>query len=799
MQITISTGKTRKEKRWKIKTTTWDKLVTKLRTTQRTAETVSTYFSATKERKAEIKDVGGFVGGAVEGGRRIRGSVKKRSLITLDLDYALPDVWDDFTLLFGCAAVMYSTHSHTTDKPRYRLVIPLNREVGTEEYEAIARKVASDIGIDQFDDSSFQVERLMYFPSTSKDGEYVFHEQSGEALNADSILAEYRDWRDMSQWAVSSRVGNLIVKQMKKKGEPTEKPGAVGIFCQAYTIKEAIEAFLSDIYVPCGNDENRYTYAKGTSAGGLVIYEDKFAYSHHATDPAGEQMCNAFDLVRIHLFGDIDDDITEATPINKYPSFKEMESFTYKDEKVQHVRNEAIINGLRNDFEDIYEEEENNEDFDWLNNLQYDRNNNPKSCAENILLVLHNGKGLKDNIRWNDFTDKIEIINSLPWRKKNYEEDTEWRNTDDSGLRVYFDLNFHIKSKDLIIDCLVQAAKDNHYHPIKNYLKGLKWDGVKRAETLLIDYLGAEDTSLNRSITRKFLTAAISRVFRPGCKFDYVTVIKGMQGIGKSTLLAKLAGKWFNDSIITLQGKDAMEMLQGAWIIELGELQAIKRSEIENTKAFLSRQVDNYRPAYGRATESHPRQCVFFATTNEETFLKGSDGNRRFWTVSCVNTPTKDIFSFSEEDRDQIWAEAMGYYKNKEKLYLDKESETLMREIQAEYNEDVNDVRVGIIEEYLNKKLPPDWNSLSLDARTCYLADEDAIESRGTYLRDCVCLAEIMVECFHERIDEHNKFKAKDYANLMKKVKGWERKLTTMRFSFYGTQKYYKRITTEDI
>ncbi len=795
MQITISVGKSRKEKRWRTKNTTWEKLVTKLRSTQRTAETVSTYFAATKERKAEIKDVGGFVGGAVEGGRRIRGSVKKRTLITLDLDYALPDVWEDFTLLFGCAAAMYSTHSHTAEKPRYRLVIPLDREVEAEEYEAIARKVASDIGIDQFDDSSFQVERLMYFPSTSKDGEYVFHEQDGQALCADKILSEYRDWHDISQWAVSSRVNNIIVKQMKKKGEPTEKLGAVGIFCQAYTIKECISAFLSDIYIPCEHDENRYTYAKGTSAGGLVVYEDKFAYSHHATDPAGEQMCNAFDLVRIHLFGEIDDDVTEATPINKYPSFKEMENFAYKDEKVQTVRNESIIQGLRNDFEDVLEDESENENFDWLNDLQYDRNNNPKSCAENILLVLRNGKGLKDNIRWNDFTDKIEIINNLPWRKKNYEEDTEWRNTDDSGLRVYFDLNFHIKSKDLIIDCLVQAAKDNHYHPIKNYLKSLQWDGVSRAETILIDYLGAEDTELNRAITRKFLAAAINRVFRPGCKFDYVTVIKGMQGIGKSTLLAKLAGKWFNDSIITLQGKDAMEMLQGAWIIELGELQAIKRSEIENTKAFLSRQIDNYRPAYGRATESHPRQCIFFATTNEETFLKGSDGNRRFWTVSCVNAPTKDIFTFSDNDRDQIWAEAMGYYKSKEKLYLDKEKETAMREIQAEYNEDVNDVRVGIIEEYLNKKLPPDWNNLSLDARTCYLADEDAIENRGVYLRDTVCLAEIMVECFHERIDEHNKFKAKDYANLMKKVKGWERKLTTMRFSFYGTQKYYKRIT----
>lgn len=793
MDITISTGKSRKEKRWKIKNTTWEKLVEKLSITQRTAETVSTYFTATKERKAEIKDVGGFVGGAVEGGRRVRGSVKARTLITLDLDYADPLVWEDFTLIFDCAAVLYSTHSHTEEKPRYRLVMPLDREVNPEEYEATARRVAANIGIDQFDDSSFQVERLMYFPSTSKDGEYVFHEQKGEALCVDEVLAEYRDWHDISQWAVSSRVSSIIVKQMKKKGEPTEKPGAVGAFCQAYTITEAIDTFLSDIYISCNNDDKRYTYANGTSAGGLVVYEDKFAYSHHATDPAGEQLCNAFDLVRIHKFGELDEDTREDTPINKLPSYKEMEEFAYKDNKVRAVRNDAIIQGLHNDFGELYEDCE-EENTDWLNELKYDKSNNIQNSAENVLLIFRNAKGLKDNIRWNDFTSKIEIINDLPWRKKGLENDIEWRNTDDSGIRVYFDLYFRIKGRDLITDCLTQIAKDNHYHPIKDYLLHNTWDGTPRAETLLIDYLGAEDTLLTRAVTRKFLAAAISRIFKPGCKFDYVTVIKGKQGIGKSTLLYRLAGKWFNDSIITLQGKDAMEMLQGAWIIELGELQAIKRSEIENTKAFLSRQTDNYRPAYGRTNESHPRQCVFFATTNEDTFLKGSDGNRRFWIISCTGQPVKDVFSITEDERAQIWAEAMVIYKNGERLCLTQEEEVIMRDNQAECNEDVNDVRIGVIEEYLNKKLPTDWNAMSTDARICYLADEEAVENRGTYLRDKVCVAELMAECFHERMDEHTRYKAKEYAQLMRKIQGWEYSTKIASFTIYGRQKYYMRI-----
>ena len=224
MKVTISTGKSRKETRWKIKTVEWEKLVEKLRCTFRTAETVAEYKAAPKERKSEIKDVGGFVGGAVEGGRRIKGSVKKRSLITLDMDYAEPDVWDD--IMLDCAMVMYSTHSHTPETPRFRLVIPLNREVNVEEYEAIARKVAERIGIDQFDDSSYQAERLMYFPSTSKDGEYIFEYSEGDPLNADEVLATYRDWRDISQWAVSSRVEGVIHREMKKKD--TAMAGSAG-------------------------------------------------------------------------------------------------------------------------------------------------------------------------------------------------------------------------------------------------------------------------------------------------------------------------------------------------------------------------------------------------------------------------------------------------------------------------------------------------------------------------------------------------------------------------------------------
>lgn len=797
MKITISIGRYRRETRWRIKTIEWDALVKKLSQTVRTPETQAEYRSMDKDRKAEIKDVGGFVGGAVEGGRRVKGSVKMRSIITLDMDYAIKGIWDDITLDYSCAMCMYSTHSHTPNNPRYRLIIPLDREVNADEYEAISRKVAEGIGIDLFDDSTYQCERLMYWSSTSKDGEFVFEEQKGKPLCADAVLSEYRDWKDVSQWATSSRVGAVIKKQMRKKGEPTERPGIVGTFCRAYTVTEAIEAYLSDIYKPVANDDNRYTFIAGTSSGGLVVYEDKFAYSHHATDPAGEQMCNAFDLVRIHLFGDMDADVAEGTPISRYPSFLEMEAKAKTDAKVKAEQRTLVEQRLQSDFGDLYDTIEDDEAIDesWMDELERDKSGNIRSTSANIVLILENARGLKGNLRRNDFTQMDEVCKPLPWRKVTPPYTNEWGNDDDARLRVYLERYYGIKGKEIILNCFTEVVTLHRYHPIRDYLTSLKWDGEERAEKLLIDYLGADDTDLTRAVTRKFLAAAVARVFRPGCKFDYVTVLQGAEGIGKSTLLRNIASpKWFNDSMSDLSGKDAMELLQGSWLIEMGELNAIKRSEVESVKAFISRQIDSYRPAYGRTRENHPRQCVFFATTNEKAFLKGNDGNRRFWVIHCKPEHPKSAFDIDAEIRDQIWAEAVEIYKSGEPLFLSPMLEAEMRKTQESYNEIMLDGRAGIIQDFLNKKLPPDWCQMSADQKTIYLADDEAIEAKGTYLRDRVCAIEIMVECFNERIDSKCAAKVREYNNLLARLEGWERSAKAIRFNNYGVQRGFVRV-----
>ena len=178
----LATGRSRKEKKWKNQEISWQELVKNLSETHSTYETCVEYRAMNKDKQDAIKDIGGFVGGALKDGRRLNGNVISRSMLTLDLDFADKDFWDDLIMLNDFACCVYSTHKHTAEKPRLRLIIPLSRDVSAEEYEAIARRVAGDIGIDQFDDTTFQPARLMYWPSTSQDGVYQFEHQEGEWL-----------------------------------------------------------------------------------------------------------------------------------------------------------------------------------------------------------------------------------------------------------------------------------------------------------------------------------------------------------------------------------------------------------------------------------------------------------------------------------------------------------------------------------------------------------------------------------------------------------------------------------------
>lgn len=782
----IAFGRSRKETHWKNKELTWEELVKKLSKTHKTAETLAEYATAHKDRQDEIKDIGGFVGGFITGGRRLKTSILHRQLITLDIDFGDKNVWDIITLCFNEAAVLYSTHKHAPERPRLRLIMPLDRPVRPDEYQAISRKIAGILDIEIFDPTTFEPHRLMYWPSTSKDGEYLFEHQDGPWLNADKILQSYQDWTDESQWPISVKVDKAINREIKKQGDPLEKPGVLGAFCRARTIQETIEEYLSDEYAPAGED--RYSYILGSTTAGLKIYEDKFAYSHHGTDPTSGKLCNAFDLVRIHKFGLRDEDTSDNVPITKRPSFLAMLDLAVADDKVKLQLNEERMAGAEDDFSDV------EEDPEWATRLDVDRKGNIYPTIMNISIILENDPALKNCFAIDDFIDRKVIIRDLPWRKIG--ECPYIRDEDEMNLYKYMEQHYSITTKTNIEIAFATHLDGRRYHPVREYLNGLKWDGKKRLDTLFIDYIGAENTEYIREVTRKSLIAAVARIFVPGIKFDYVPTFTGKEGIGKSTLIKKLGSKWFSDSFSFVMLKNevrAYEQIRGCWLIEIGELTGMRKAELEGIKHFLAKSEDTYRKAFGHNLQTYKRQCVFFGSTNEREFLRDTTGNRRFWPIeTMMQIPTKDIWEdLTPEEVDQVWAEAVTYFRNGESIHLSSRIELLAKEKQGQHLE--TDERIGIVADYLERKLPDDWNTYTIPERVGYIMKDDPSQVDGDNLRLKVSAMEIWVEAFGKNKSEITQQHARIIHGIMRNMKGWKEYNGKARFGIYGVTKGYYR------
>jgi len=790
--LAIAIGRSRKETLWKNREIKWSELVHKLSETTRTRETVAEYKKLAKSVQDDIKDVGGFVGGTLKGGRRKADSVNWRQLLTLDADYADNRLWDTIVMVMDYAVAMYSTHKHTPEAPRVRLVIPLSRPVTPDEYPAVARRVAADLGIDLFDDSTYEPCRLMYWPSTSDDGEFLFEYQDAAWLNPDSILARYDNWRDPFSWPESSRAKQVRTKMAEKQGDPLEKPGLIGAFNRAFTVPEAIDKFLPDVYTSC-DLPGRYTYTAGSTAGGLVLYEDEhFAYSHHGTDPAGGKLCNAFDLVRIHKFGDLDEDVPEGHPSNRLPSYLAMMDLVGKEPAARVELASARTAEAAAEFG----KEEAEVDVSWRQQLEYTAKGNIVASIGNAVTILSNDHRLAGRIRFNEFASRYEIIKDLPWKKA----PSTWSDTDDASLRYYLEKAYGLVAPAKIADAVSVVLDRYKYHPVRDYLDGLTWDGQPRLDTLLADWIGVEqDTSYIHAVTRKALTAAVARVYKPGIKFDYMLVIRGPQGVGKSMLLKKLAGNWVQETMTTVEGKEACEQLRGYWIIEMGELSATRKADNEAIKLFLSRQTDTYRVPYGKRLSEFPRQCIFIGTTNSPTYLSDPSGNRRYWPVTVTGRdPLCGSWMDLHQDYvDQIWAEAVFRFRAGESLYLDDPAlaaEAMLQQAAVRKESE----KAGVIEAFLDRLLPENWPNMDLGERRNWLAGYDFEGAPvGKIQRDRVCVMEIWAECFGGDPGRIKRVEADEIHDVLMELPGWARhEKGTGKLYFgklYGHQRAYSR------
>lgn len=800
-QIHIAVCGSRFDRPFKNKTMRIGELAARLGRPTRTQETLSEYLHMSKPVQDDIKDVGGYVGGLLRDGVRSTRNVSNRSIVTLDLDNAGDSKLCDIMAAIadatpGAAYVVHSTHKHREGCCRLRYVGFLSRPVFSDEYQAVARKIASMSNIEWFDDTTYEPARLMYWPSVSMDADFVYVNtlEDGDAtlIDVDAVLATYGQddaWKDSTLWPTSSRQQTVILREMGRQQNPLEKGGLVGAFCRVYDIHSAVESYLSDIY---RRDGNRYTYLEGSTAKGVAVYgmdrDDTRAlwvYSNHATDPANGMLCNAFDICRVHKFGVMDDRSKPDTPTHKLPSYKAMLDFA---KGIKAVVVEEALTLFPDDGEDdhaetlfaemgVLKEEapktDEPRDDTWKIKLLRNKDNSVAGNFPNACEFIEHDENLSGLVWYNEFSGQLEHMKKRAW----CDEDT-------SSVRKYlagkYEITFSKNDTQDAIDYI--GFKKRNYHPVKEYLQSVNgtWDGVPRAERLWIDYLGEEDNAFTREAARCWLMAACTRIWEPGYKFDNVPVISGAQGAGKSTMCRVMAKGWFGE-LASFDDQKAVEQMRLCWIMELAEMAANNRHEIEEQKRFISAKSSRVRLAYRRNSAEYKRQCVFIGTTNQSEYLKDHTGNRRWWPLIC-HLPMIDTRRLKSE-MDQIWAEVMDLCADPDAT-TELSNEARVIAMSRQQDTMVTDSWEGIIAEWLS--LPANKHRYDQD----WSEAANALPGEaGMERRDRVCVQEIWQDCLGGRKTDLKKVDANRIGAIVDKLAEWNR-VSTCRFGVrFGRQK----------
>ena len=825
----IATGSGRKSIQWNTGPITVSGLYSRLEAPIRGVETLAQYLALSRGKQDDLKDVGGFVGGALKGPRRKADNVDYRDVVTLDLDTIPPFGTENVVSQvenLGCGFCIYSTRKHRQEAPRLRVIIPIDRSVTPDEYDAISRALAARIGIQMADPTTFESCRLMYWPSCCSDGEFVFRYKDAPLIGADQVLGSYTDWRNWNERPQVPGAATNYKKLAVKQGDPEEKPGMVGYFNRTYDVLAAMEKFLPGIYEPTDNDPDRYTYLEGSTTGGAIIYDGgKFLYSHHATDPCSDKLVNAFDLVRLHKFGQLDDNAQADTPVNRLPSFGAMCELAVGDPAVAALITQERRDTAMKDFSDLLgttfgpdaetpqtapvdaendadtaDAEASGETVDWTQRLERSpKSGEIKPTIDNVLIILENDPLLKGRFALNQFAGRGEVLGKLPWEASGKRR--MWSDTDSNGMYWYLEKVYRISGRGNIDAALDIHAATHAFNEVQDYLNSLAWDGTPRLDTVLTDYLGAVDTPYTRAVCRKIFVAAVARAMEPGCKFDNMLILCGPQGIGKSTLIKKMAHGWFTDSVRTFEGKEASELLQGVWLVEVAELDAFRRTEVSRIKQFLSLNADRYRAAYAHNAKEFPRCCVFFGTSNESNFLQDMTGNRRFWPVDVgvmshfderdVQIRRNVFKDLTDDVITQIWAEAKMRWIIGEPLFLTGEAAAEAMEAQEAHRE--ASTFEGLIEEFASREIPDDWQKWDLDKRRMFWSQTVHDDNIKLVPRDRITAIEVWCELFNSAPKDLNRTMTRDINAILQNMKGWKRIDTPFKQGPYNSQRGFKR------
>lgn len=739
----IAVGTNRNTAKWYNRTLTWTEFANKFREPIRTKETLQEYFNYETAIQDDIKDVGGFVGGYLIGGKRSIKNVKHRQILCFDLDEGEEGYFPNLGNYMG---IIHTTHKHTKTNPRYRVLIPLYAPITIEEYEYVSRYIADKLGlIKSACLTTFQANRLMYWPSCSSNGEYHFKSVEGEMVDGKGIILDNPDWKCTTYTSSDEHIGQIKKEIVKKQQDPTTKGGVIGAFCTVFSITEIIEKYLSDKYLQT-DTKDRYTWAEGSTAKGVLVFEDKFTYSFHGTDPAAMRLNNGYDLLRILKFKGNE---------------KNTLDFCAKQPGIGRIL-------AKEEFKDLKNEE-------WTKDLKYSGAGRALATIENLKLIIDNNF----DIKFNAFNQNMTYAGQ------------PYKNKFDSVVLSVIEKKYGVYNVQKTKTAIDIVSTKNEYHPIRDWLKSLTWDGKPRLDSLLIDYFAAKDTLFTREAIRKTLVGGVARIFEPGVEVQHILVLHGPQDIGKSYFFEMLCPDkdYYSDSLTLYDIKDTKtgsEALRGKWLLEIPEMAGMKKAETEAIKAYVVRKIDTYRPSYALRTENFPRQCIFFASTNKD-FLQDITGNRRFWIIDCKGRLLNNI------NRDQIWAEAKYLYQNGESLRLSPEAKELSKVEEVSYLE--TDDRLQFVEQFITKKVPAKWYDMTTFERIGYMEDElSGKEDKDLIDRKWITTAEVWCEVFKYHKGLLKRQESNEIIKILQKL-GYNEYVQNCYDKNYGRCRGYKKPT----
>lgn len=749
----MMTAPKRNSRNWTLRSITWEGVLEMLK------------------NPADHKECGNYLMGKLRGTRRNKDTVVSRGILALDSDGAPEDFIDLLKNYLGeTTFAAHTTFSSTPQERHWRALIPLSRDVTPAEYRAAVDLIMDGVGREFFDSGSHEPERYMFRPAAQDPKNYQHISVEGKLLNPDEFLKGLEE----------EILGKESMGRGTRKRDPRTLGGAAGAFNRVFDFDEAIEEYdLPYEWV----DAQRWILVGSSSEPGLQRFDgDLFVQSYHENDPALGEVCSAFDLVRLHRFKHLDAKAKPNTPVHKLPSHQAMEELAIKNKKVQEeVMGDDFSDEIPDDASDL-----------WTDKIRLNpKTGIPLDVSKNWELIRDNDSvllGISENV----LSLAIETKTDFPWRGESM--NSTLTPADWFELQNHIENTYRIRpAKEQLRNMVLTRGQRNSFNPVLEYLSKLEWDGVERLETCLP---GVKPTSYSRMVARKCLAAAVARAYEPGIKWDHILVLQGGEGIGKTGWIDAMA-RGFKTTLGRLDSKDTLLSAHQAWIVTADEGHVFRQSESEALKEFMTRTHDEFRRPYAEETLSYPRRFVVWSTTNDKSFLRDEDGNRRYLPVQCEYEVSLD--SLTDEYVGQIWAEAKHvWFNEREPLFLDRKETTVAKDVQREFTEDTGEM--GEILMYLERLVPKNWGRMSVEERKEWIRESEASDSfaeKGTKRIMRVCSKQIAEETSISRTGGPRIGDLRRITFILDKLPGWTRAKGRPYGPVYGQQIWFERNTTE--